>query len=335
MQKFIKENWPVLLISITVLVVLVIKSVEILSPALTTAASTDYDSTWKSPSLFTDRTLEGKDRALVIYGQALIAHTSLYLGPHGKIAAISNGMNCQNCHLSAGKKTWGNNYGAVASTYPRFRDRSGTIETIYKRVSDCFERSLNGTAPDSTSEEYQAIEAYIRWVGQDVPKGVTPKETGIYKLPFLDRAADPMKGKLVYQNQCQRCHGENGEGQLALNKLEYEYPPLWGEHSYNSGAGLYRLSRFAGFVYSNMPNNEANHDNPKLTVEESWDVAAYVNSQPRPGKNLKNDWPDISKKPIDHPFGPYTDGFSEIEHKYGPFKPILAKREQLKKSKIN
>lgn len=244
-------------------------------------------------------------------------------------------MNCQNCHLSAGKKTWGNNYGAVASTYPRFRDRSGTIETIYKRVSDCFERSLNGTAPDSTSEEYQAIEAYIRWVGQDVPKGVTPKETGIYKLPFLDRAADPMKGKLVYQNQCQRCHGENGEGQLALNKLEYEYPPLWGEHSYNSGAGLYRLSRFAGFVYSNMPNNEANHDNPKLTVEESWDVAAYVNSKPRPGKNLKNDWPDISKKPIDHPFGPYTDGFSEIEHKYGPFKPILAKREQLKKSKIN
>lgn len=335
MQKFIKENWPVLLISITVLVVLVIKSVEILSTAVTTAASTDYDSTWKSPSLFTDRTLEGKDRALVIYGQALIAHTSLYLGPHGKIAAISNGMNCQNCHLNAGKKTWGNNYGAVASTYPRFRDRSGTIETIYKRVSDCFERSLNGTAPDSTSEEYQAIEAYIRWVGQDVPKGVTPKETGIYKLPFLDRAADPMKGKLVYQNQCQRCHGENGEGQLALNKLEYEYPPLWGEHSYNSGAGLYRLSRFAGFVYSNMPNNEANHDNPKLTVEESWDVAAYVNSKPRPGKNLKNDWPDISKKPIDHPFGPYTDGFSEIEHKYGPFKPILAKREQLKKSKIN
>lgn len=84
MQKFIKENWPVLLISITVLVVLVIKSVKILSPAVTTAASTDYDSTWKSPSLFTDRTLEGKDRALVIYGQALIAHTSLYLGPHAK-----------------------------------------------------------------------------------------------------------------------------------------------------------------------------------------------------------------------------------------------------------
>jgi thiosulfate dehydrogenase len=62
---------------------------------------------------------------------------------------------------------------------------------------------------------------------------------------------------------------------------------------------------------------------------------AYVNSQPRPVKELKNDWPDIAKKPIDHPFGPFTDGFSENEHKYGPFKPILAKREQLKKSKLN
>jgi thiosulfate dehydrogenase len=335
MRSFIKENWPVIIISGTVFTVLVMKGINSLYTVSAVTSSSAYDSSWKSPSLFTDRTLEGKDRELVIYGEKLITHTSFYLGPRGKVASISNGMNCQNCHLNAGKKTWGNNYGAVASTYPRFRDRSGTIETIYKRVSDCFERSLNGTAPDSTSKEYQAIEAYIRWVGQAVPKGVTPKETGIFKLSFLDRAADPLKGKVVYQNQCQRCHGENGEGQLALNKLEYEYPPLWGEHSYNSGAGLYRLSRFAGYVYSNMPNNEASHDNPKLTVEESWDVAAYVNSQPRPEKDLKNDWPDISKKPIDHPFGPFTDGFSDTEHKYGPFKPILAKREQLKKSKLN
>lgn len=325
MQPFIKENWPVLMISAAVLIVVISAGLKQFPSSAPAAVSTSYDSSWKSPSLFTDRTLEGEKRKLVIYGQSLIAHTSLYLGPNGKVASISNGMNCQNCHLNGGKKTWGNNYGAVASTYPRFRDRSGSKETIYKRVSDCFERSLNGIAPDSSSLEYQAIEAYIRWVGQEVPKGVTPKETGIYKLQFLDRAADSMKGKIVYQDQCQRCHGENGEGQLALNKLEYEYPPLWGEHSYNNGAGLYRLSRFAGFVYSNMPNNEASHDNPKLSVEESWDVAAYVNSQPRPKKDLGKDWPDISKKPVDHPFGPYTDQFSETAHKYGPFKPILAK----------
>ena len=61
------------------------------------------------------------------YGRNLIAHTAQYLGPKGSVAAITNGMNCQNCHLDAGTKPWGNNYGSVASTYPRFRDRSGNI----------------------------------------------------------------------------------------------------------------------------------------------------------------------------------------------------------------
>jgi thiosulfate dehydrogenase len=333
MKKLLQQNWLVLLIILAVVIVIVRQSIPLLNNKRIAASINSYDSSWVSPSLHTDRTLEGKERELVIYGQKLISHTSVYLGPNGKVASISNGMNCQNCHLNAGKKTWGNNYGAVASTYPRYRDRSGSIETMYKRVSDCFERSLNGQAPDSTSLEYQAIEAYIKWVGKDVPKGVTPKETGITKLKFLDRAADPSKGRMVYQQHCQSCHGADGTGQLAISGLEYEYPPLWGANSYNSGAGLYRLSRFAGYVYSNMPNNKATHDNPVLTVEESWDVAAYVNSQPRPSKDLSGDWPDISKKPVDHPFGPYADGFSETQHKYGPYTPILAKREELKKLK--
>ena len=43
----------------------------------------------------------------------------------------------------------------------------------------------------------------------------------------------------------------------------------------------------------------------------------------------KNDYPDISKKPIDDPFGPYADTFSESQHKYGPFQPI---EEAIRKS---
>ena len=46
---------------------------------------------------------------------------------------------------------------------------------------------------------------------------------------------------------------------------------------------------------------------------------------------MTRDWPNISAKPIDHPFGPYTDGFSEEQHKHGPFKPIVAKRKEMKK----
>ena len=46
---------------------------------------------------------------LIRYGRDLIASTSVYLGPRGKVATITNGMNCQNCHLEAGTKFWGNN----------------------------------------------------------------------------------------------------------------------------------------------------------------------------------------------------------------------------------
>jgi thiosulfate dehydrogenase len=78
----------------------------------------------------------------------------------------------------------------------------------------------------------------------------------------------------------------------------------------------------------------ASHNNTMLTDEEAWDVAAFVNSQPRPAKDLSKDWPNMAGKPVDHPFGPFADGFTEEQHKYGPFKPIKAKREQMKKSTI-
>lgn len=283
---------------------------------------------WTAPSLYLDRELEGEQRELVIYGEELIANTSRYLGPKGSVAALTNGMNCQNCHLNGGRKTWGNNYGAVASTYPKFRDRSGSVETIYKRVSDCMERSLNGKSLDSTTREMKAMMAYIEWVGHAVPKDSIPTGTGIKPPKYLDRAASPIKGQEVYTAKCVSCHGANGEGVLAADGLAYTYPPLWGPNSYNSGAGLFRLSRFAGYVRDNMPLNQASHSAPNLSDAEAWDVAAFVNSQPRPSKDLSGDWPNIAKKPVDHPFGPYADGFSEEQHKYGPFQPIIDARKK-------
>lgn len=329
MWKIIKGNWPVAIILLIFAVIVIADILKALRPSGDRPATVAMaDSSWIAPSLFLDKELKGDEREMVIYGEELIANTSKYFGPHGSVAAMTNGMNCQNCHLSARKKTWGNNYSAVFSTYPKFRERSGATETIYKRVSDCFERSLNGTAPDSNGKEYQAIYAYIKWLGKDVRKGERPPGSGIEKLSYLNRAADPEKGKAVFIAQCQSCHGASGAGQLSLDGTSYEYPPLWGDHSYNTGAGLYRLSTFAGYIKSNMPFKQATHENPKLTTEEAWDVAAYVNSQPRPAKDLSRDWPDISKKPFDHPFGPYTDGFTEAQPKYGPYQPILAKKQE-------
>ncbi|MCU0324221.1 MAG: c-type cytochrome [Spirosomaceae bacterium] len=274
---------------------------------------------WKPISMEAVWNEPNKD--LIKYGKELISNTSVYLGPSGKVAHTSNGMNCQNCHLDAGSRAWGNNYGAVASTYPKFRERSGSVETIEKRVNDCFERSLNGKALDSSSREMKAIVAYIKYLGSYVPKDTIPKGTGIWKLKFMNRAADPAGGQVAYEQKCVSCHGRNGEGVLNPDKTAYTYPPLWGEHSYNQGAGLFRLSRFAGYIKANMPFG-ATYDKPQLSDEEAWDIAAYVNSRPRPTKDLSKDWPNIAGKPFDHPFGPYVDEFSEEQHKFGPFKPI-------------
>jgi thiosulfate dehydrogenase len=255
------------------------------------------------------------------YGKELVANTAEYLGPKGKVKAMSNGMNCQNCHLQAGTTPFGNNYSAVAATYPKFRARSGTEEDIQKRINDCFERSLNGKPLARDSKEMKAMVAYINWVGKEVPKGEVPIGSGLYEVPLLDRAADPIKGKLVYDLQCASCHQTDGKGMAKPDGTGYLYPPLWGESSYNHGAGLYRLSRFAGYVKANMPLG-ATFEQPILSDEESWDLAAYVNSMERPKKDLAQDWPDVSKKPMDHPFGPFSDSFTEEQHKYGPFKPI-------------
>jgi thiosulfate dehydrogenase len=292
--------------------------------------STILQSAWVGPSAAQIPYYTRKDGELIWYGRELIANTAAYLGPKGSVLQITNGMNCQNCHLEAGTKPWGNNYGAVYTTYPKFRDRSGTTETIYKRVNDCIERSLNGKALDTTSKEMQAIHAYIKWLGEDLPKGIKPKGSGIADLPFMNRSANPANGEIVYQQKCLTCHGANGEGVLQMDGNTYQYPPLWGKNSYNNGAGLLRLSRFAGYVKNNMPQG-ADYHAPQLSNEEAWDVAAFVNSQPRPIKDIRKDWPDISKKPIDHPFGPYADPFTEEQHKYGPFEPILEYRKAQKK----
>jgi thiosulfate dehydrogenase len=274
---------------------------------------------WEAP----DQSLlpEGSERDVILYGKDLIAHTAKYLGPRGEVAAISNGMNCQNCHLDAGTKPWGNNYSAVYSTYPKFRARSGTNETIVKRINDCFERSLNGKSLDSTSKEMKAMIAYMKWLGTGVEKGKQPNGSGLQKLAYLTRAADPQKGALVYSTKCASCHGNDGEGVSVAGQSEFTFPPLWGKNSYNDGAGLYRISNFASYVKNNMPLG-ANHENPQLSEEESWDVAAYVNSQVRPHKDQTSDWKDFSKKPIDFPFAPYADKFTSDQHKFGPFEVI-------------
>ena len=61
----------------------------------------------------------------------------------------------------------------------------------------------------------------------------------------------------------------------------YEIPPLWGDDSFNSAAGMSRLETAAAFIRANMPIG-TDYREPILTEQQAWDVAAFVTSQPRP-----------------------------------------------------
>ena len=261
---------------------------------------------------------------LIKYGKELIAHTAIYLGPKGRIAALTNGMNCQNCHLDAGRQLYANSFATVAAAYPKFSPRSGLAESIERKINDCMERSLNGKKLDTASYEMKAMVAYIKWVGSD--SSVQSKKAGGTLQPILlSRSANAKKGKTAYKAKCLSCHGNNGEGLPTADSGSYTYPPLWGDGSYNISAGIFRLTKLAGFIKANMPFG-ASYKKPQLTDEEAWDIAAFINDQPRKQTSFTTDWPDVSKKPVDYPFGPYTDSFTEVQHKYGPYQFMISNR---------
>jgi len=322
----VRSNWFPILLGIIILYV-VIHSLPAKQAAPPHSTSASDDNEWEPPDI--NALPDDSAGNSIRYGKDLIVNTAKYFGPKGSIAHITNGMNCQNCHIDGGTKSFGNSFAAVATSYPKFRERSGRVESIEWRVKECMERSLNGKSVDSLDRTMKAMVAYIKWVGKDVKKGDRPTGAGLRDLTFLNRAADPSNGKAIYQQQCQRCHGTNGEGQLRFDSIDYAYPPLWGPHSYNVSAGLYRISRLAAYVKDNMPFGIASFKTPQLSDEEAWDVAAYISSQSRPALFFRYDWPNIAGKPIDYPFGPYRDNFSETQHKFGPFEPIKKARVPL------
>ncbi len=261
----------------------------------------------------------------ILYGQKLINETSRYLGPevkNSKMRFAGSNMSCKNCHLAGGTKQNTAGYVGVYGRFPQFRVRSNMVETLENRINGCFERSLNGKPLPLDSKEMKSIVTYMKWLSTDIPVGAKVNGQGLIKIPFLARAASPESGKKVFQQRCMNCHGVDGLGIRRGKQGDsegYVFPPLWGKDSYNTGAAMYRLMTAASFIKANMP-----FDNPDLTIEQAYDVAAYISSQGRPVKpGIEKDFPVLKFKPVDAPYPPFNDDFPPEQHKYGPFQTML------------
>lgn len=262
---------------------------------------------------------------LVRYGKDLIARTPELLGPAARnpgLRLAGNRLACANCHLQAGQQAHALGYVGITPRFPQYRPRENGMQSLADRINGCMQRSLNGKPLPAASREMQAMLAYMAWLSQGYGKDDKVAGQGTPELPHLDRAADPARGAKVFAARCAACHQPDGQG-LPNGKGGYLYPPLWGPDSFNTGAGMHRLLTAARYIKANMPLGQAT-----LSREEAFDVAAYLNSQPRPVMpGLARDFPDRSKKPVDAPFPPWDDSFSLTQHKYGPYAPILAARK--------
>lgn len=213
---------------------------------------------------------------------------------------VGDQLNCSSCHLNAGTVADGSPYVGVSAFFPSYGARAGKMITLEDRINGCFRRSMNGKPLPKDSPDMQAMVAYFDWMKRETKPEDKVAGRGIGKI---DRSIkpDPENGKRIYAEQCAVCHGENGEGlRNAAGKMVY--PPLWGDESFNIGAGMARTYTAAAFVKRNMPigfHGKFPLGQGGLSDQEAVDVAEYFSHQPRPDFPDKvKDWPK-DPKPAD------------------------------------
>ncbi len=206
---------------------------------------------------------------MVRRGRDLITATYAHIGPEVADPAkrfAGNNLACGNCHLEAGTKKFGIALFGLFGEFPLYSARLGAEISIEDRLNSCMTRSMNGRALPADAPEMQALVAYIKFLSTGVPPGQRLPGLGVGKMPELDRAADPARGKAGYASTCAVCHGPDGSGlrrSLPTTDLGYMVPPLWGSDSFNDGAGMARLITAANFLHFNMPHG-ADYLNPQL-----------------------------------------------------------------------
>lgn len=204
----------------------------------------------------------------VMLGYNIIIDTKKYAKDY-----VGNNLDCNNCHFCGGNTLGGKNGGislvGVTNIYPRYSARSKRTLSLKDRISNCFQRSMNGTSPDHDSPIMQGIVAYLAWISMEVMNIKDPPWLGLKTIESKHQP-NPENGAKVYLANCAICHQPLGTGTQGV-------PPLWGNNSFNDGAGMNMLPMLSSFVFYNMP-----YEDPVLTEEEAIDVAAFVIQQQRP-----------------------------------------------------
>lgn len=229
---------------------------------------------------------EGELGRMVRLGEEIIFNTNTHELTRDM---VGNDLKCSNCHLQGGKGKSLGTFIGTATAFPAYSPREKTVQTLQNRINNCFMRSMNGKRPIIDTEPSVAMASYITWLSSGLPitmnakKPVNPFYTDVWwgkswVVPML-KSADRdnfLNGERLYVEKCASCHGADGQGIAATG-----FPPVWGDRSFNTGAGLSKPEKLPTYLLHNMPLG-----NPNLTRQEAVDIGLYVTAQPRPDFDL-------------------------------------------------
>jgi thiosulfate dehydrogenase len=261
------------------------------APAPPGSSAVSFDETaWKPPA--ESEIPADSMGAAIRRGLALLRFT-----PESLPNYVASNMRCTSCHENDGTKATAAPLTGSHARFPKYVPRSGQVITLADRVNYCVTRSLAGTALPVDSREMRDIVAYLAFISRDVPVG--RKLTAVDGLiPMKDTlVGDTLRGRQLFSTTCVLCHLADGSGKTP-------FPALWGPRSYSIAASMARQERAASFIWHNMPQIAPG----TLTPQNAFDLAAYINSHPRPDTPQKeNDWP-AGGAPHDVPYA--TKGHS-------------------------
>ena len=211
--------------------------------------------------------------------------------PESLPAFAISGLRCTSCHQDDGLKPTAAPLTGSHARFPKYMPRSGAVVSLADRVNYCFTRSLAGNAVPVASREMTDILAYLAFISRDVPVGA--QMAGAAGLVAMEDTlvGDPERGRVKFGQSCAVCHQQDGSGAGPI-------PPLWGPRSFSIGASMAREERAASFIWHNMPQSAPG----SLRPQEAYDLAAFINSHPRPDSPGKEaDWP-LGGAPGDVPY---------------------------------
>ena len=211
------------------------------------------------------------------FGDAIRLGRDIMLNtPKYAAAYVGNQLSCANCHLDAGRMAGSAPLWASFANYPAYRSKNKKINSYQQRLQGCFRFSMNGVAPPLGDPVLEALEAYSFWLATGLPINQPVAGRGYPEIEKPALTPDFKRGQAVYAAKCALCHATDGGGQQAEGR--YIFPPLWGDQSYNWGAGMANIDNAARFIRANMPYGMSY----SLSPQDAWDVAYFINAHERP-----------------------------------------------------